>query len=168
MIAPALAALANALIWKGQFDHGEYWLERARHATHSDGEPGIRLLVSLTSAILQAARGHPHQALVEFAAAGQMQALMVGEHALTSRVTAWTIAAQARLGMIGQARAALAALNGRQAAAGEIRNAAAAIRLAEQDPAVARRELQPVLDGTAPVFSYLTQLEAYLLDALAW
>jgi LuxR family transcriptional regulator, maltose regulon positive regulatory protein len=168
VIAPALAALANALIWKGQFEHGEHWLERARHATQSDGEPGIRLLVCLTSAILQAAHGRHHQALAEFAAAGQVQALMVGEHALTSRVTAWTIAAQARLGMVGQARAALAGLNDREAAAGEIRNAAAAIRLAEQAPAVARRELQPVLDGTAPVFSYLTQVEAHLLDALAW
>jgi LuxR family transcriptional regulator, maltose regulon positive regulatory protein len=39
--------------------------------------------------------------------------------------------------------------------------------MAEQDPAGARRELQPVLDGTAAVHSYLTRVEAYLLDALA-
>src|SRR5450756_805113 len=138
--APALAALANALIWTGQFDRGEHWLDRARRATRADGEPGIRLLVCLTSALLQAARGDHHQALEEFAAARQMQALMVGEHALTSRVTAWTMATHARLGMVNQARAALAA---------------------------ARRELQPVLDGTAPVHSYLTRVEAHLLDALA-
>jgi LuxR family maltose regulon positive regulatory protein len=165
--APALAALANALIWTGQFDHGEQWLDRARRATQAGGEPGIRLLVRLTSAILQAARGHYHQALEEFAAAKQVQDLMVGEHALTSRVTAWTMATQARLGMAGQARADLAALDDRQAAGGEIRNASAAIRVAEQDPAGARRELQPVLDGTAAVHSYLTRVEAYLLDALA-
>jgi len=165
--APALAALANALIWTGQFDRGEHWLDRARRATRADGEPGIRLLVCLTSALLQAARGDHHQALEEFAAARQMQALMVGEHALTSRVTAWTMATHARLGMVNQARAALAAIEDRQAAVGEIRNAAAAIRLAEQDPAAARRELQPVLDGTAPVHSYLTRVEAHLLDALA-
>ena len=42
------------------------WLERARRATQADGEPGIRLLVCLTSAILQAARGRHHQALEEF------------------------------------------------------------------------------------------------------
>ena len=92
---------------------------------------------------------------------------MVREHALTSRVNAWTIATQARHGMVDQARAALVALDDRQAATGEIRNAAAAIRMAEQDPAAARRELQPVLDGTAPVHSYLTRVEAHLLDALA-
>jgi len=92
---------------------------------------------------------------------------MVSEHGLTTRVNAWTIATRARLGMAGPARAALAALDSRQAGAGEIRNAAAVILLAEQDPAAARRELQPVLDGDAPLLSYLTRVEAHLLDALA-
>src|SRR5580698_2871092 len=167
VIAPALATLANALIWTGQFDLAEHWLDRARRATQADGEPGIRLLVCLTSAILQAARGHCHRALEEFAAARQIQALMVGEHGLTTRVNAWMIATQARLGMAGQAREALAALDDRQANAGEMRNAAAVVLLAEQDPAAARRELRVVLDGDVPVLSYLTQVEAYLLDALA-
>src|SRR5580698_4314651 len=167
VIAPALATLANALIWTGQFDLAEHWLDRARRATQADGEPGIRLLVCLTSAILQAARGHGHRALEEFAAARQMQALMVGEHGLSTRVEAWAIATQARLGMAGQAREALAALQDRQARAGEIRNAAAVILLAEHDPAAARRELRVVLDGDVPVLSYLTQVEAHLLDALA-
>jgi LuxR family maltose regulon positive regulatory protein len=167
VIAPALATLANALIWTGQFDLAEHWLDRARRATQADGEPGIRLLVCLTSAIIAAARGYYHRALEEFAAAGQMQALMVGEHGLTTRVGAWTIATQARLGLADQARAALAALDDRQANTGETRNAAAVIRLAQQDPAAARLELRAVLDGTVPVLSYLTRVESHLLDALA-
>ena len=165
--APALAMLANTLIWTGQFDAAEHWLSRARHATEAEGEPGIRLLVRLTAAILEAANGHGHRALAEFAAARQMQAHMVGTHGLTGRVEAWTIATKARLGMIGPARAALAAIDGPEASAGEIRNAAAVIRLAEDDPAAARRELRLVLDGEVPVLSYLTQVEAHLLDALA-
>ena len=167
VIAPAQATLAGILIWTGEFDHGEQWLDRARRATQAGGEPGIRLLIHLISAILPAAHGRHRQALAEFAAARQVQALMVGKHALTSRVTAWTIATQARLGRIERARAVLAALDDRQAAVGEIRNAAAVIRLAEQDPAGARRDLRAVIDGSAPVNPYLTLVEAHLLDALA-
>jgi LuxR family maltose regulon positive regulatory protein len=165
--APGLATLANALTWTGQFELAEHWLDRARRATQADGEPGIRLLVCLTAAVLQAANGHCHRALEEFAAARQMQALMLGEHGLTTRVQAWTIATQARLGMTDQARAALACIEGRQASAGEVRNAAAVILLAGHDPAAARRELGAVLGGTVPVLSYLTLVEAHLLDALA-
>jgi LuxR family transcriptional regulator, maltose regulon positive regulatory protein len=167
VIAPAQATLAGILIWTGEFDHGEQWLHRARHATQSGGEPGIRLLVHLISAILPAARGHHRQALAEFHAAGEVQANMAGKHALTTRITAWTIATQARAGMLDHARAALANLNDRHAATGDIRNAAAVIRLAERDPAGARRELKPVLDGTAAVNPHLTRIEAHLLDALA-
>jgi ATP/maltotriose-dependent transcriptional regulator MalT len=65
------------------------------------------------------------------------------------------------------AAAGLAVLDDQLAGTGEIRNAAAVIRLAEQDPAGARRELSTVLDGSAPVNPYLTLVEAHLLDALA-
>jgi LuxR family maltose regulon positive regulatory protein len=167
VIAPAQVTLAGILVWTGEFDHGEQWLDRARRATQAGGEPGIRLLVHLISANLRAARGRHDEALAEFTAAGQVQAHMAGEHALTSRVAEWTIATQARLGKVQRARAALAALDDRLAATGEIRNAAAVIRLAEQDPAGARRELQAVLDGSATVNPYLTVVEAHLLDALA-
>ena len=168
VIAPAHATLAGILIWTGEFDHGEQCLDRARRATPSAGEPGIQLLTHLISAILPAARGQYNEALTELLAAGQVQALMVGQHALTSRVTAWTIATQARLGNVQQARAALTAVDDRLATAGEIRNAAATIHLAEHDPAGARRELEAVLDGSAPANPYLTLIEAHLLDALAW
>ncbi|MFJ6086926.1 LuxR C-terminal-related transcriptional regulator [Streptomyces sp. NPDC092369] len=167
VIAPAQAALAGALICAGEFDEGERWLERARRVTRSEGEPGVRLLVRLISAMLPAARGQHREALAELTAAEQVQEHMVGRHGLSSRVTAWTMATQARLGMVDQARTLLAGLDDSQAAAGEIRTAAAVIRLAEKDPAAARHELRSVLDGTAPGDSLLTPIEAHLLDALA-
>jgi LuxR family maltose regulon positive regulatory protein len=167
VIAPAQVTLAGILIWTGEFDHGEQWLNRARHATRGGGEPGLRLFVHLISAILPAARGRHREALAELLAAGQVQAHMVGEHALTPRVVAWTIAAHARLGNLEQARATLAAVEDRLAVTGEIRNAAAVVRLAEKDPEGARRELRTVLDGGAPTNPHLTLVEAHLLDALA-
>ncbi|MEV5532876.1 LuxR C-terminal-related transcriptional regulator [Streptomyces prunicolor] len=167
VIVPAQVSLAGTLICAGEFDLGAQWLERARRATQSEGEPGVRLLVHLVSAMLPAARGQLQETLAELTAAEQVQSRMRGEHGLWSRVIGWTVATQARLGMVEQARATLAALDGRLAATGEIRTAAAVIRLAEQDPAGARRALRPVLDGTAPVNSFLTPIEAHLLDALA-
>ncbi|MGY4766277.1 LuxR C-terminal-related transcriptional regulator [Kribbella sp. CWNU-51] len=167
VIAPAQATLAGLLVSAGEFDRGEEWLERARHATEAGAEPGVRLLIHLITAILRAARGRLPEALAELGAAEQMRARITGKHALTSRVTGWTIATQARLGEIDQARATLAAVDDQLAAAGEIRTAAAVIRLAEHDPAGARRELRPVFDGAAPVNPYATLIEAHLLDALA-
>jgi LuxR family maltose regulon positive regulatory protein len=54
---------------------------------------------------------------------------------LSSQVTGWTLATQARLGLTGEARAGLAALADETAGAGEIRNARAVICLADGDPA---------------------------------
>ena len=51
--------------------------------------------------------------------------------------------------------------------AGEIRNARAAICLAEGDAAGALGAVASVLDGTAPVLGYITVLEAHLLAGLA-
>lgn len=167
VIVPAQVAFAGTLICTGEFDQGQQWLERARRGTQSEGEPGVRLLVHLVSAMLPAARGQLQETLAELTAAEQVQSHMRGEHGLWSRVIGWTVATQARLGMLDQARATLAALDERRAATGEIRTAAAVIRLAEQDPAGARRELRPVLDGTAPGNSFLTPIEAHLLEALA-
>jgi LuxR family maltose regulon positive regulatory protein len=155
VIAPALLTLAAAVIWTGDLNQGERWLQRAARALHADTGPDIRLLMHIVSGMLQAGRGRLPEALEEFNAAERLRRQLVGSHALAGKVTAWTLATQARLGMPGQARAALAALDDERASSGEIANAAAAIALAEGDPAAALRALQDVLDGRAPVFSYL-------------
>jgi LuxR family maltose regulon positive regulatory protein len=82
-------------------------------------------------------------------------------------MTGWLLATQARLGMSGEARAALAALDDERASSGEIRNARAAICLADGDPAAALAAVTDVLDGTAPVLGYVTGVEAQLLAGLA-
>jgi len=162
VIAPAQATLAGILISTGEFDEGGSWLDRARRATRAGGEPGLQLYLHLIAAILPAARGRHREALAELAAAGQAQSRMAGKHALGPRITAWTIATLVRLGEVGPARAALAAVDDEPAGTGEIRNAAALLSLAERDPAGARHEVRAILDGSA-----LTLVEAHLLDALA-
>ena len=167
IVAPALIALAGTMVWTGYFEEGDRWLERTARALQADTGPDMRLLVHITSGMLQAGRGRHREALVEFSAAEYLGARLADSHAMASRVTGWMLAAQARLGMPGEARARLAALAQERAGSGEIRNAGAVICLAEGDPAGALSAVQPVLDGTAPVIGDVTLVEAYLLAGLA-
>jgi LuxR family transcriptional regulator, maltose regulon positive regulatory protein len=167
VIAPALVTLAGNLVWTGELDEGERWLQRTAQALQTDAGPGIRQLLHLATGRLHAGRGRHHQALEELRAAEHLQSQLAGPHAMASQVTGWMLATQARLGQAGQARAALAALTDEQANAGEIRNARAVICLVEGDPAGALGALADVLDGTAPVIGYVTVVETQLLAALA-
>jgi LuxR family transcriptional regulator, maltose regulon positive regulatory protein len=167
VIAPALVTLAANLVWTGELDEGERWLQRTAQALQTDAGPGITQLLHLATGRLHAGRGRHHQALQELRAAQHLQSQLAGPHALASQVTGWMLATQARLGQASQARATLAALTDEQANAGEIRNARAVICLVEGDPAGALGALADVLDGTAPVIGYVTVVEAQLLAGLA-
>jgi LuxR family transcriptional regulator, maltose regulon positive regulatory protein len=167
VIAPALMTLAGTMVWLGEFDEGERWLQRTVRAVQTDTGPDIRLLLRQTAGILHAGRGRHREALQEFSAAEYLGSQLEGSHALAGQVTGWLLAAQARLGMTGEARAVLAALDDERAGSGEIRNARAVICLAEGDPAGALAVLRDVLDGTAPVIGYVTVVEAHLLAGLA-
>ncbi|HJZ27766.1 MAG TPA: hypothetical protein VJ370_15930, partial [Streptosporangiaceae bacterium] len=146
VIAPALVTLAGTMIWMGEFDEGEQWLARAARALGPDDGPGIRMRLHLVTGMLEAGRGRHQEALGEFTAAGRLQPRLVSSLALASQVTGWTLATQARAGMPAQARAVLTALDDENARPGEIRNARAAICLAEDDPAAALAAVQDVLD----------------------
>jgi LuxR family maltose regulon positive regulatory protein len=168
MTAPALITLASTMVWTGEFDQAERWLQRAMRALQADTGADIRLLVHIVSGMLGACRGHHHEALQEFSAAEHLGSRLADSHALASQVTGWMLATQARLGLPGEARAAIAALADERASSGEIHNARAAICLAECDPAGALGALRDVLDGTAPVVGYVTVVEAQLLASLAY
>ena len=167
VIAPALMTLAGTMLFLGEFNEAEQWLRRTERALQTDTGPDIRLLLHQTAGMLHACRGRHAEAIEEFGAAEQLASKLEGPQALASQVTGWRIAAQARLGVPSEARASLTALDDKRASAGEIRNAHAAICLAEGDPAVALDVLHEVLDGTAPVLGYVTVVEAHLLAGLA-
>src|SRR5208282_4391794 len=148
-------------------DEAGRWLQRTMRALQADTGADIRLLLHQTAGILHAGRGRHHEAFEEFSAAEHLGSQLEGSHALASQVTGWLLATQARLGMTGEARAVLAALDDQRAGSGEIRNADAVICLADGDPAAALAAVQDVLDGTAPVIGYVTVVEAHLLAGLA-
>ena len=167
VISPALVNLAGALIWTGEFDEGDYWLQRAARALETDTGPLIRLLLHIGTGMLLAARRRQREALAEYIAVEHLQAQLEGSHALAHQLTGWRLATQARLGQLSEARASLAALDAELAGSGEIGNARAAICLAEGNPAAALAAVQDVLNGMAPAIGYVTVVEAHLLAALA-
>ena len=167
VIAPALVTLAGSMAWTGELDEAERWLQRTALAVQTDTGPDIRQLLHLATGRLYAGRGRHHEALEELSAAERLQSQLEGSHALASQVTGWILTTQARLGLTGQARARLAALDEQEAKSGEVRNADAVICLAEGQPAAALSALASVLDGTAPVLGYTTVIEAHLLAGLA-
>ena len=66
VIAPALVTLAANLVWTGELDEGERWLQRTERALQTDTGPDIRQLLHLATGRLHAGRGHHHEALEEF------------------------------------------------------------------------------------------------------
>jgi LuxR family transcriptional regulator, maltose regulon positive regulatory protein len=167
VIAPALIMLAGTMAWAGEFDEGERWLRRTAPALQADTGPDLRLHAHMASALLHAGRGRHHEAFQEFSAAEHLRSQMEGSHAWASQMTGWLLATQARAGLPDQARALLAGLDDERASSGEIRNARAVICLADGNPAAAVAAVADVLDGTAPVLSYVTVVEAHLLAGLA-
>ena len=167
VISPALVNLAGALIWTGEFDEGDYWLQRTAHALETDTGPSVRLLLHMGTGMLLSGRRRQREALAEYSAAEHLQAQMEGSHALAGQLAGWTLSTQARLGQPGEARSSLAELDAELAGTSEIGNARAAICLAEGSPAAALAAVRDVLNGTAPAIGYVTVVEAHLLAALA-
>jgi LuxR family transcriptional regulator, maltose regulon positive regulatory protein len=167
VISPALVNLAGALIWTGEFNEGDYWLQRTARALETDSGPPMRLLLHIGTGILLSGRRRQREALTQYSAAEHQQTQLEGSHALMRQLTGWRLATQARLGQLSEARASLAALDPDLAGSGEIDNARAAICLAEGNPAAALAAVQDVLNGRAPVIGYVTVVEAHLLAALA-
>jgi LuxR family maltose regulon positive regulatory protein len=118
--------------------------------------------------MLRACRGRGLEALEEFRAAERLQSRLEGSHALANQVTGWLLATQARLGMTGEARATLQAIDAERAGSGEIANARAVICLADGDPGGALAAVRDVLTGTAPVIGYVTTVETHLMAGLAY
>ncbi len=168
VIVTALATGAMALLWLTRFDEAEQWLERAGRALRPGGEPGTELIVDYARALLCLARGSLEDALAALRAAERIEVLLAGKHAFAPVVRARMLQTQARMGELAAARAALDDISEQERDTGDMRVAAAAIHLAEDQPEHAIDVLTPVIDGSAAMLHRPSTItEAQLLDAVA-
>jgi LuxR family maltose regulon positive regulatory protein len=159
----AYMTLGAALAWQGRLDEAEAWVQRAERTIRAEANPAVAMGSQCVRGQFELGHGRAAGALAAFRAAGRL----AGPHPLARPLRAWLVHALVRLGETDDAEQVLAGLGERDRDRGEMRIAAAALRLAQDDPSVATAMLAPVLDGSAKVGWRSWLVEAFLLEAIA-
>jgi LuxR family transcriptional regulator, maltose regulon positive regulatory protein len=163
----AYVILAAMLAWQMRPGAAEPWVQRAERVLRAETEPAAVLAMYQTRGMLELARGRDADALAAFQAAVRLGGRLTAPHRLLTPVRAWRLYALVRLGDVDRAEQALAGLDERDRGHGEMRVAAAVLRLAQGEPQAAIAAIAPVLDGSAPVVRSAWLVEAFLLEAIA-
>ena len=163
----AYLTLGSALAWQGRLDEAEAWVQRAERTVRAETSPVSAMGVQYARGQFELGRGRPAAALAAFRAAERLAARMPAPHPLARPMRAWLVHTLIRLGDTKRAGQILADLGERDRDRGEMRIAAAALRLAQHDPHAASAALAPVLDGSARVGWRSWLVEAFLLEATA-
>lgn len=164
VVAVAYAVLAAMRVWQMRLDDAEDLLEDTERALRAELDPAAGLLFHQARGLLQLARGRDADALAAFRDAEKLAGLLVTAHPGGTPARAGLMQALIRLGESADAEAVF--IRAGETARGEMRNALAALRLAQHDPGAAADALAPVLDGTAPVAGRCRQAEALVLEAI--
>jgi len=165
-LASAYTGIATVMVWRGQLDEAERRLREAEGIVRTSAEPAVSLLFYQARGALELARGRYGGALAAFRAAGKHAALLVTPHPLPAQARALTVYALLRAGDLASAEQAVAAMDEQQREEAQVREAVAALRLAQGDPRAAIEALAPVLDGTALMVAP-ARVGACLLAAIA-
>ena len=159
----AAVTLGSALSWQGRLDEADTWVQRAERTFRAEADPASALGGHYVRGQLELGRGQAAGALSAFRAAEQL----AGPNPLARPLRAWIMLALVRLGDTERAERALADLSERDRDRREMRIAAAALRLAQHDPAGATAALARVLDGSTQGGWRSWLAEAFLLEAIA-
>jgi LuxR family maltose regulon positive regulatory protein len=165
----AYLALGVAMVTQGRIEEAERALERAERTVRAEADPAVGVRLAYGRGMLEFVSGRPGTALSAFQAAERLANSLVAPHTLTARLRSHLLQTLVRRGDTKQVEQALAAMDGPERDRGEIRIAAASLRLAQDDPAAAVAVLAPVTDGSAPLQNaHLWDVQAFLLQAIAY
>jgi LuxR family transcriptional regulator, maltose regulon positive regulatory protein len=158
----ASMTLGSALAWQGRLDEADTWVQRAERIFRAEANPAAAMGGHYVRGQLELGRGRAADALAAFRAAERL----AGPHPLARPLRAWLMHALVRLGETDQAEQILAGLSESGRDRGEMRIAAAMLRLAQDDPHAAAVVLAPVLDGSAQLGWRSWLVEAFMLEAI--
>jgi LuxR family transcriptional regulator, maltose regulon positive regulatory protein len=163
----AYMVLADVLAWQGRLDEAEIWAQRAERTIRPEAEPAVAMGIYHVRGMLELARGRVADALAAGRAAERLAVNLAAPDLITMPTRAYLLHSLARLGETEPAERILAGLGQRDRDRGEMRIAAAVLRLAQDDPRAATASLAPVLDGSAPLARRSWLVEAFMLEAMA-
>jgi LuxR family transcriptional regulator, maltose regulon positive regulatory protein len=163
----AYTQLGIVMLYQGRLDEAEPWLERAERTLCAEVEPAAGMSLRYARAVLELARGRYQEALAAFGGAEKLAAALVRPHTCVTSMRSRRLQTLVRLGQTERAERALAELGEDERASAEMRTAAAALRLAWDDPQAAADALAPVLDGPVPGVLRAQMVTALLLAARA-
>jgi LuxR family maltose regulon positive regulatory protein len=163
----ACVILGAILAWQVRPGEAEPLVQRAERVLRAETEPAAVLGMHRARGVLELARGRDADALAAFQAAERLGGRLAEPHMLLTPTRALLVHTLVRLGEVERAEQTLACLGERDRDRGEMRIAAAVLRLAQDDPHATMTALAPVLDGSAPVVWPAWRVEAFLLEAIA-
>ncbi|MGH3210446.1 MAG: LuxR C-terminal-related transcriptional regulator, partial [Trebonia sp.] len=163
----ACGALATLLAGQGRPDEAEPWIREAERTLTAGARPAQYLAIRYDRGVLEQARGRDAAALAAFEAVEPLARRLASAHLIIPRARAQIIHSLVRLGQTERAAQVLAGLGDQDRERGEIRIAAATLRLAQSDHRAALTELAPILDPGAPVSLGFWLIMAYVLEAAA-
>jgi LuxR family transcriptional regulator, maltose regulon positive regulatory protein len=163
----ACAIQGATLATQGRPDEAEPWIQRAERSVRSQTELAASLQIRYVRGMLEQARGRDTEAIAAFQAVEPLAQRVASPQYILPRARARQVQSLVRLGQLTHARQVLDGLGGQDRDHPDIRIAAAALQLAEGNPAAALAELAPVLDGPVPAVVGSRQVTAYALEAAA-
>ena len=164
----AYLALGMAMVSQGRLEEGDRSLEQAERTLRAEVEPAAGMRLRYARGLLEIVSGRPEAALAAFRAAERLAGVLVTEHTLARRLRSHVLQALVRLGETQRVEQALAQMGEQEHDSGEMRNAIAVLRLAQNDPEAAAVALAPVIDGAVSLLNaHLWEVQAWLLEAIA-
>jgi LuxR family transcriptional regulator, maltose regulon positive regulatory protein len=164
----AYLALGMAMVSLGRLEEGERSLEHAERTLRTEVEPAAGMRLLYARGLLEFVSGRHDAALGAFRTAERLAKVLVTEHTLAMRLRSHVLQTLVRVGETQRVEQALAGMGGLERDSGEMRNAIAVLRLAQDDPQAATVALAPVIDGSVSLMNaHLWIVQAWLLEAIA-
>jgi LuxR family maltose regulon positive regulatory protein len=163
----AYVGLAYTLIWAGEVDEAERWLERAQRVRERDREVTTALVEDLARGFVETLRGRNDAAIAAFRSVERYSEAVITKHTVSARGRSLVLNAWLTAGKTKEVEKGLAELDETVRNTGDIRVVAAALGMAENDPERAKEEVAPIIGGSAPMTWAIWSISALLLDAVA-